>query len=124
MARRRSGGLDSSAFTKALRDALEANAQKAREAAFRSAQAIRTGAIRHSPVDTGRLRTGWQVDVDTNTSDRYRVRISNRVAYAAEVELGHTTKSGSRVRPQPMLQPAVADVLGVHVGSHLRIVRR
>lgn len=70
---------------------------------------IRNAAMRHSRVDTGRMRAGWQV---ASGQDKKGVwaEVSNDVHYAADWELG-THRHG----PDPMLAPAVKQVLGVDV---------
>jgi hypothetical protein len=66
------------------------------------AKAIVPDAARYAPVDTGELKSRisahkvtdkhWQVVADTD--------------YAAAVEEGHVTRSGSHVPAQPYLRPA------------------
>lgn len=53
------------------------------------------------PVDTGRLRSSIQY---VNTGFQQCI-VSTDVEYAAPVELGHVTRSGGYVAPQPFLQP-------------------
>lgn len=40
-----------------------------------------------TPVDTGRLRAGWQIE-----EEPYKIVISNRVEYAARINFGFTGK--------------------------------
>lgn len=49
---------------------------------------------KNTPVDKGRLRKGWDVEIK-RTSDGYDVIVSNNVEYAPYVEYGHRSKGGT-----------------------------
>lgn len=54
------------------------------------------------PVDTGRLRSSIQYE----NKGLYKCICETTVEYAVPVEMGHHTRSGSWVAPQPFLGPA------------------
>lgn len=56
------------------------------------------------PVDTGRLRNSI---THTVLGEEQAVYIGTNVEYAAPVEIGHITASGSYVSPKPFLKPAL-----------------
>jgi hypothetical protein len=56
------------------------------------------------PVRTGYLQSRNMLDVQPGV-----VTVSNDASYAVYVELGHRTRSGSTVPPQPFLVPAWMD---------------
>ena len=67
------------------------------------------------PVDTGRLRnsiTHQQYDESTEV-------IGTNVEYAPHVELGHHTRSGSKVEAKPFLRPAAEN----HTAEYKRIIK-
>jgi hypothetical protein len=65
--------------------------------------AIASDAKRLAPVDTGELRS--KIDYEKLTPTHGRVFANTK--YAAAVERGHVTRSGSHVPAQPYLRPAV-----------------
>lgn len=67
------------------------------------AKAIVPDAKRYAPVDTGELKS--HIDAHEVTKTHWRV-VAN-TEYAAAVEAGHTTKSGTHVAAQPYLRPAL-----------------
>jgi hypothetical protein len=66
------------------------------------AKALVPDAQRYAPVDTGKLKA--HIDAHKVTETHWRV-VAN-TEYAAAVEEGHTTRSGSHVPAQPYLRPA------------------
>jgi Bacteriophage HK97-gp10, putative tail-component len=54
-----------------------------------------------TPVDTGYLQSRNQIDIKPGV-----VTVFNDATYAPPVELGHLTRSGSFVAPQPYMTPA------------------
>jgi hypothetical protein len=66
------------------------------------AETIATDAVRYAPVLTGFLKT--HIDAHRVTPLHWRVVADTE--YAAAVEHGHTTRSGTHVPAQPYLRPA------------------
>jgi len=60
------------------------------------------GAKQRAPVDTGRFRAGYAYE---NTGF-CQCQVGNPVEYGIDLEMGHHTRSGSWVPPQPSLFPA------------------
>lgn len=58
-----------------------------------------------TPVDTGRLRRGWNIE-----EGYYRVSIYNDVGYGPHVEHGHRTKGGNYVEGRYMLKTTVEEI--------------
>lgn len=58
-----------------------------------------------TPVDTGRLRRGWNME-----EGHFRVVIDNKVEYGPHVEHGHRTKNGSFVEGRYMLNKTVEEI--------------
>ena len=72
------------------------------------------GAKQAAPVDTGRLRSSIQY-----TPDTLACTVGTDVEYAAPVEQGHVTHSGSHVAAQPFLYPAF-EVASQHLQEALK----
>lgn len=73
----------------------------------REANLLRGRAMKNTPVDTGRLRGGWQANVSGNS-----VVVSSDIPYAPFVEHGHRVKihgkfTGTFVPGRHMLKKAV-----------------
>ena len=111
--------LDDRAFLADYARALKALRVATEQDCERLAYAIRNAATRYTPVDTGRLKSGWTVVTGTDEIGWF-VAVINNVEYAAEVELGHETASGTFATPQPMIRPALAEALGIQ-GVGIRI---
>ena len=62
------------------------------------------------PVDTGYLKSTLYKETENGV-----VKVGADAGYAVFVELGHRTRSGSHVPPQPFLVPAM-----VAAGDHLK----
>lgn len=62
----------------------------------------------YTPVDTGLLRKSWTVSV---SADEKRITLANDTFYAAFVEYGHHTVSGSWVPGVFMMSKAMKNVM-------------
>lgn len=101
---------------KALRRDFERLANKNRKAAQRlvakNAIDIQRGTRRGAPVDTGRLRSGYEVDIKP---DKLSAEVGTNIDYAPHVEFGTR-----HMRAQPHLGPAFED----GVESFMRDLKR
>ena len=115
--------VDSRAFQRGLEKALAKFEISCEEQLLPTGHRLRNAAVKYTPVDTGVLRSGWNVEAGRDSKGAY-VEVSNHVEYAADVELGGDP-DGPRadVPPQPMIRPALAEVVGVQ-GVGYDVVRR
>ena len=101
-------------FTSYKRQVLSVEQEKKNRILNRLGAIAEGYAVKKCPVDTGRLRgsiTHEQFDDNTEI-------VGTNVEYAPFVELGHHTRSGKRVNPQPFLRPAIED----HRAEYRRII--
>lgn len=98
-----------SAFSAQIQAQAQAALEQAAQMALDTANSL-------TPVDTGYLLSRNQVEVNPGS-----VSVSNDAEYAAPVELGHHTRSGSFVPPQHFLMPAF-DETSAWLQSTLRAI--
>lgn len=103
--------LDASGFLDGLAKAAQGMRVTGTQQLLRVGLTAQNEARRFSPVDTGRLRAGWMM-TSSLTGGRFRVKISNNVAYAPYVEYGT-----SRSPAQPMIRPALLVALRKYGGK-------
>lgn len=102
-----SADFDMAAFERGLENAVQKMVVDSEEDLLKAAVRIRNAATRYTPVDTGRLKAGWQATPQRDERGFY-AQVSNDAEYAAEVEVGT-----DRTQAQPMIRPAIAEVLGI-----------
>lgn len=69
-------------------------------------EAIRTGIVERTPVDTGALRRSFFFSADAKR-DEILLTIASPLNYALPVEKGHVTRSGSRVAGRFMVEEGI-----------------
>jgi HK97 gp10 family phage protein len=94
------GDMDSRAFDRSVQLYVKKLSEDAVNAVIAAGYEAKNDAINRTPVDTGRLRASWAVDVERDR-DGVTVTTYNSAGYAAHVEYGTR-----RTRPQPMIRPA------------------
>ena len=125
--------IDDEAFKRELKDYLESLAENTYKEVAAAAQEIRNEAIQRTPVNTGALRSAWQVRTTKNLVGG-EVEVSNDTPYAAAVEYGTPARTIRAVnkkvlankrtgqvfgpvvnhpgtKPRPMIRPAVETIL-------------
>ena len=125
--------VDDGAFKRELNDYLERVANQTFSEVKQAAQEIRNEAMQRTPVNTGALRSAWEVRERKNLVGGV-VEVFNDTKYAAAVEYGtpaHIIKATNKkvlankrtgqvfgpvvnhpgTKPRPMLRPAVSSVL-------------
>jgi hypothetical protein len=125
--------LDTSGFESSLSSHLSQISKAALDEAHKAAYEIRNQAVARTPVNSGALRSAWQVR-NKRTSVYYEATIYNNTKYAKSIEYGTKPRTitaknkkvlankktgqvfGKSVRhpgskAQPMLRPAVKSVM-------------
>lgn len=96
------------AFQERLRGA--AGGEIIRRCAETLAKAVAEAAKGRTPVDTGRLQSGFSIEV-AECEGGARAVILNPVEYASYVEMGHRTRGGGWVPGRFMLELACDEVM-------------
>ena len=100
-------------WEKALRRAVKGMQLSSEQMLERVGLRILNGTREYCPVDTGRLRSGYQKsDVEHDRRGPY-IEVGTNVDYAPDVEFGHHTGL-TFVEPQPHLRPAMLDAISFY----------
>jgi len=126
--------IDATEFIRSARAQIQAIAQQAGEEVIKAAYETSNEAKRRTPVDTGALRSGWQVIDVKRTPYGAEATVINKTKYARTVEYGsqaHTIRAKNAkvlanrktgqffgrsvdhpgTKKQPMLGPAISKIL-------------
>ena len=93
------------ALNKKLADAVKRMPEASKRFLDAEAELLKSRAMRHTPVRTGRLRGDWK----RTESDGQKVEVNNNVEYAGNVEYGHRKKGGGMTKGRYMLHKAMAE---------------
>lgn len=99
--------IDAAAFQRSVRKAAAEFEVETHEEVGALANEIRNRATRYTAVDTGRAKAGWQATEGRDGEGLFWA-VGNGVDYVPDLEFGT-----SKMRPQPMLRPAIAEAVGV-----------
>jgi hypothetical protein len=118
--------VDATAFQQSLEKRLDELGSKVIDEVIATGFEIRNEAVKRTPVNTGALRSGWQVD-SGRTANGGWVEVRNDVPYAAAVEYGtkpHTIRAKNKKVLANQKEGAVFGTEVNHPGTKARPMLR